>query len=100
MRDILDLHIALRDAGLDISGVSDPGPKAYINGWNTSPTEADLDVATTLLREFDWSDPPPPSTAEQIRETVQKLTPHEKQQLLDEFLVDRLREKPKLLERL
>jgi len=100
MRDILDLHIALRDAGLDISGVSDPGESAYINGWNSPPSESDLLKAESIIKEFDWTDPAPPATAEMIRSTVQKLTPQQKQKLLDDLLFENVRMKPRLLEHL
>jgi hypothetical protein len=93
MKDILDLHVALQKAGLDISGVCDPGPQARITGWNTGPTQADLDKASLILKSFDWTDPVPVDVEAQVA----RLTPAQKQRLLDLSVVEVAKANPKLL---
>jgi len=93
MRDILALHNALRDAGLDISGVSDPGPNAYINGWNTTPTEAERAQAGAILKAFDWTEKPALTLA-----TIEALSSDEKSRLIDLLLTQAAGVRPDLLD--
>jgi hypothetical protein len=94
MRDLIDLHFALQAANLDIQGVCDPGPKARITGWNVPPTQADLVKADAILKSFDWSDQPAPDVAAKVA----KLTPQQKQKLLDLAVLQAVQQNPALLE--
>lgn len=97
MPDIMDLHMALRGAGLNIEGVSDPGPEAYITGWVTEPTKDDLALAESILKSFDWSDRPT-KTEEQIKTEISVLTPDQRMKLVDRLLIDLALAKPEVFE--
>lgn len=96
MKDLLDLHLALNAAGLNIEGVcGKAGGEVRINGWQSPPTPTDLAKADAIIKAFDWSDPLPLDA----EAAVAKLTPAQKQKLLDLAAIEAVKSNPKLLEK-
>lgn len=93
MKDIVDLHESLREAGFAISGLCGEVPDVKITGWNTPPTRDDESRAAAFIQNFDWAVPDEAS----IRATVKGMSALDREQLLLKLMEHFAVQNPKFL---
>ena len=86
MARMMDLDVAIREAGIPLSGVNGDGPGAKIN-FGPDATPAQKKLARDMLAAFDWTEKATPTKAE-VRTAVAAMTDARRQALFAEAVAE------------
>lgn len=90
--DIIDLQLALKDAGFDIASLCGNAQDIRITQWASSPTAEQVAAAQAFIKAFDWSHPAMPTNLADF----EKATGRKQDDLLNAMLLEWVQGRPYL----